>query len=43
LRFVRSLRFLPLAFLVGQDGFVFFLPFLLACIFIHLAVRAARG
>jgi hypothetical protein len=40
---VRSLRYLPLAFLVGQEGFVFFLPFLLTCIAVHLAVRATRG
>jgi hypothetical protein len=37
------LRYLPLAFLVGQDGFVLFLPFLLTCVCIHLAVRAVRG
>jgi len=39
--FVRHLRYLPLAFLVGQEGFVFFLPFLIACLLIHLGVRAA--
>jgi hypothetical protein len=39
---VRSLRYLPLAYLVGREGFVFFLPFLFICIAIHLIARAWR-
>jgi hypothetical protein len=34
------LRYLPFAFLIGKEGFVFFLPFLVLCIIIHLIVRA---
>ena len=36
---VRHLRFLPLAYLIGVEGFVFFLPFLMLCLAIHLIIR----
>ncbi|MGD0769801.1 MAG: hypothetical protein ABSB42_16580 [Tepidisphaeraceae bacterium] len=38
---MRHLRYLPLTFLVGQEGFVFFLPFLITCLLIHASVHAA--
>jgi hypothetical protein len=40
---VRHLRFLPLAYLIGVEGFVFFLPFLMLCLAIHLVLRSAAG
>jgi hypothetical protein len=40
LQSVRHLRYVPLAFLIGVEGFVFFLPFLMLCLVIHLIIRA---
>jgi hypothetical protein len=37
---MRHLRFLPLAFLVGKEGFVLFFPFLIACMAMHLILRS---
>jgi hypothetical protein len=37
---VKALKYLPFAFLIGKEGFVFFLPFLVLCIVIHVLVRA---
>jgi hypothetical protein len=36
---VRHLRYVPLAFLIGMEGFVFFLPFLILCMMIHVIMR----
>jgi hypothetical protein len=38
---VRHLRYLPLAYIIGMEGFVMFLPFLMVCIAIHLAMRSS--
>jgi hypothetical protein len=37
---VRHLRYLPLTFLVGKEGFVLFFPFLMACMAMHVVVRS---
>jgi hypothetical protein len=37
---VRHLKFLPLTYLIGLEGFVFFLPFLMLCLAIHLLIRS---
>jgi hypothetical protein len=36
----RTLRYLPLTFLVGKEGFVLFFPFLVVCMAMHLILRA---
>jgi hypothetical protein len=36
----RTLRYLPLTFLVGKEGFVLFFPFLVGCMVMHLILRA---
>jgi len=40
---VKSLRYLPLTFLVGREGFVYFLPFLLICLAIHFISLASAA
>jgi hypothetical protein len=39
---VRSLRFLPLVFVIGIDGFAMFAPYLIAVLAIGYTVRALR-
>jgi hypothetical protein len=39
---MRNIRYLPLAFICGMPGFVFFLPFLLACL-VAVFVLHERG
>ena len=40
---MRSLRFLPLVFLVGIDGFVMFAPYVVALLSTAYAVRRLRA
>jgi hypothetical protein len=40
---VRTLRFLPLVFLVGIDGFAMFAPYLLAVLVIGYGLRKFRS
>jgi len=37
---VRHLRYMPLAYLIGIENFMLFLPLLLVCVTIHLAMRS---
>ena len=41
-RLMRSLRFLPLVFLVGIDGFVMFAPYVVALLSTAYAVRRLK-
>jgi hypothetical protein len=40
---VRTLRFLPLVFVVGIDGFAMFAPYLLAVLVIGYGLRKLRS
>jgi hypothetical protein len=43
LTLVKALRYLPLTYLVGREGFIYFLPFLLLCVAIHFISLATAA
>jgi hypothetical protein len=43
MRKLRKLRFVPLAFVVGAEGFVLFAPYLIVFMAVVLLVRSWQG
>ena len=40
---MKAIRFLPLVYIVGVDGFVFFAPYILLLLSLAYAIRIARS